>query len=309
MKYIWIIEKTTSKYIFYHSFTEQKVDGVLISGLLSAMNLFSESELGNLFPEGDEDSRKLNSKGIESIDMGGLKWVFATYPEEGLLLVAAGDKEMNASLMLARLHIIERTFMNQYHIKKEVLQTELLDHSIFQNFSEVLNSFNKQWNIADKVKNTGDLLDLLLIFQQIFSKFIKIINESINGTLYNEVLKKLNDFTPLFQAEQKDQENFRLIKLFFPHIDLKEMNIKYNQNEGTNFVGMNPVGLEIDTLKSMFLIVIINYKEVIRQAIGQEKWLMSFNREIRPFLFARWDFLNKLNLIQELLGIFLEDSS
>mgnify|MGYP000986570651 CR=1 FL=1 len=294
MKHIWIIEKTSSRHIFYYNYSKQELDAYLVSGLLSALNTFSESELGD--------------QGIESIDMGGLRWVYGYYPEPGIMIVAAGDKNSNANLMRARLDIIAKMFVSQYEITPEKLNETLLEITQFEMFKETLQTLHLQWEEASKIEDVGKLFDLLGVFQQIFIKFIKIINENVPRGKYLQLLHEINELTPRLEAENPMQESFRLIKLFIPHVDLNQQKIVFEQAQGTNVIGLNPIGIDADSLKSMFMIVLINYKEAVLKVLGRQIWLEVFNSEIQPLLFSKWDFLTEMKLMKEILETFLETS-
>ena len=71
----------------------------LVSGLLTALNQFTIMEF---------------KQGIESIDMGGLRWVYLLDKDSGLLYIAAGTKEDSAEILRARLNVIKQEFTRTY---------------------------------------------------------------------------------------------------------------------------------------------------------------------------------------------------
>ncbi len=97
MKHIWIINQNSGTTLFYQSYSVSELDPDLVSGLLSALNTFSEVEL--------------KSHGISAIEMGGMKWVYLGKPDFGILLIAASDMSTNTPLTKARLEVISKMFI------------------------------------------------------------------------------------------------------------------------------------------------------------------------------------------------------
>ena len=78
MQHIWMIEKNSGTTLFYRNYADIKIDPDLVSGLLLALNNFSEVEM--------------RQNGIESINMGGLKWCYVHNPTFDILLISADSK-------------------------------------------------------------------------------------------------------------------------------------------------------------------------------------------------------------------------
>ena len=75
---IWILDSESGITLLYKPYMDLPLDEDLVSSLLAALNQFTVFEF---------------HKGIESIDMGGLRWVYLEDREANLLFVAAGEKE------------------------------------------------------------------------------------------------------------------------------------------------------------------------------------------------------------------------
>ena len=71
----------------------------LVSGLLTALNQFTIVEF---------------KQGIESIEMGGLRWVYIQDKDTNLLFIGADSKQVSAEILRARLDVIRHTFIDQY---------------------------------------------------------------------------------------------------------------------------------------------------------------------------------------------------
>ena len=66
-----------------------QLDSDLLSGMLAALNQLSEVEM--------------QGRGIDSIEMGGLSWVYQNYEALGIMLIAADIRGKNVDVMRARL--------------------------------------------------------------------------------------------------------------------------------------------------------------------------------------------------------------
>jgi INTU/CCZ1/HPS4 family protein len=294
MHQLWIIEKKASRLLYYHSNTENLMDQFLVSGLLSAFNMFSESELDN--------------KGVENIDMGGLRWVYLNHPDSNLFLVTAVEKTNNSALILARLEIIYKMFVNTYGINEEFWETEI-DFSIFRSFDPTIELLHNQWETARKKIDEGKIFDLLGVFQNIFLKLIDIINDNFKGEQYKSILVRLNEFTPKLEKwyqEHEDTESFRVIKLFFPRVDLKKFEILFDSDSSLTIFGLNPIGINEELLIPMFFITLNQFSMLLERELGKKPWLSIVKDKILPFLFKNWAFLDSLNILKEFFQTFLE---
>ncbi|MHA1887610.1 MAG: hypothetical protein ACTSX0_06265, partial [Promethearchaeota archaeon] len=284
IKYLWVIEKESSKSLFFHARADEQVlDGMLLSGLLSALNSFSEAELGDT--------------GIESIEMGGLRWVYLSNKSSNLMLVAVAEKLTRASLIKARLKVIHDMFMQKFQINNEFWRNWDYDISKFRQFSEILETLYRQWTEADQIMNVGMLFDLMGIFQQIFCIFINIINGNFSGLKRHIVLERLNrykDKLNLWYQRQNLDDTYRVIEIFIPFIDLVTDEIIFNEAPATNIFGLNPVGLDQDVLIPLFYLVLRHFQNVLQRELGERVYLSIIKKEIMPYLLRKWDILKNL---------------
>ncbi len=89
---IWIVEKAGGRCLFHNSYGTLELDADLLSSFLTGVNAFSEAELGDT--------------GIESIEMGNMKWVYKNW-EGKLLLVAAADKSDETPALHHQVNVIQ----------------------------------------------------------------------------------------------------------------------------------------------------------------------------------------------------------
>ncbi len=297
MKYLWVIDKFSSKSMFYHEFTtDRPLDGMLLSGLLSALNSFSEAELGH--------------SGIESIEMGGHRWVYFSNLDTNLMLVAAGAKESNASLLKARLQVIHDMFVQHFQIGKKFWDDWKFEITQFYEFSEVVELLQKQWSHANQMMNVGAIFDLMGVFQYIFYKFIKIIKNNFTGMKLHLVLQKLSTYKDILDAWYRQQhlnDSYRVIELFIPEINLTTDEIVFNEAPATNIFGINPMGLTDDVLIPLFYLVLRHFQQTLQSELGESLWLMVAKKEILPFILQKWAFLKTLDLEKVLICLIFED--
>lgn len=92
---IWILDSDSGITLLYKAFLDMNVDEDLVSGLLTALNQFTKMEF---------------KQGIDSVDMGGLKWVYLEDKETSLLFIAADSKDVNSNILKGRLNVIKQEF-------------------------------------------------------------------------------------------------------------------------------------------------------------------------------------------------------
>jgi len=76
---IWILNSESGIKILYKSFLKTDADEDIVSGFLTAFNHFSMEEF---------------HQSLESIEMGGLRWIYILEPKFKLLFVVADVKEV-----------------------------------------------------------------------------------------------------------------------------------------------------------------------------------------------------------------------
>ncbi|MHA1585060.1 MAG: hypothetical protein ACTSWL_07385 [Promethearchaeota archaeon] len=294
IQHLWIIEKQTSKMIFYHSFNNNiEFDGMLLSGLLSAFNSFSECELEN--------------QGIESVDMGDLRWVYTFSHENNIMVVGTSTKESNPKLMQARLDVIKNMFIKRYDLTSDFWKDWDGNYSGFNDFTETVKLLQDQWIQVNKNMNISILFDILGIFQQLMIFLIKIVQTEFSASSLKMIFPKLFGFSSKLEKwlyEHKSYHYFRTIELFLPKIDLVKQEIHFDESTGTNIFGINPIGLDQKTLVPIFIMVIEHFTKVIRENLGVD-WFSVFAQDIKPYIFSHWDYLIKFDIMEELLKIFL----
>ncbi len=298
MKHVWIVKKDSSTMLFYYSYNNTPFKAILVSGLLSAMNSFSEIEI--------------QKRGIQSIDMYDLRWVYLNDPKHNLLLIGADDRDSNANVMQARLAVINSMFIEHYNITSEFWDYSAIDLDIFLDFGAVLEELSIEWQIADKSMDLAKILDLLRIFQNIILILCDYIKNNIKGANYRRLLFDLHQNSPHLKERYGNYVNhkaFEVLELFLPKIDMVIEQIVFHPSDGQNILQSNPkIGLEYSMVKEIFYIIFRQFvnsiKEVSKKQPEQVSWYNFLNAQIMPFFLRQWDYLLNLGILKELIQIF-----
>ena len=152
MLHLWIINKQSSTSLFFRSWTNITLDPDLISGLLSALNNFSEIEL--------------KEEGIVAIDMGNLKWAYSHHPEMHLLLIASGDKDSDPLILKSRLDVIYKMFVSTFDLTSSDFENPIIKITKFKSFAETVDMLQEQWKQAELIISGGmaAMFDILECF-------------------------------------------------------------------------------------------------------------------------------------------------
>jgi hypothetical protein len=156
---VYIIEKISGRAIFSKSY-EFKIDEALISGFLSALYGFAQAEL--------ED------KGVDNIDMSGIRFVYVD--DKGLLYIGAADKEDSAPMLHEQMAVIKDSFSEAFEITEERgFEKFNWDGNVntFKSFEETLDMLVEQWEMAKKVAKSAYMMDLIDVYQTFLQTLAK----------------------------------------------------------------------------------------------------------------------------------------
>ncbi|MFW9973388.1 MAG: hypothetical protein ACFFDF_24605, partial [Candidatus Odinarchaeota archaeon] len=149
---IWIMENDSGITLVYKPYMDFPVNEDLVSGLLTALNQFTIVEF---------------KQGIDSIEMGGLRWVYIMDKETNLLFIGADTREVKGDILRSRLDVIRQTFVNQYANKKNRWGSKWAGNvEIYKPFEQVIDEFYTQWKQAESITTVAEFFDILGIFQQ-----------------------------------------------------------------------------------------------------------------------------------------------
>jgi hypothetical protein len=274
---IWILENNSGRTLLFKSFLEFKSDEILISGLLTAFNQFTMSEFNDP---------------IESIDMGGLRWIYIQDIESNLLFVASDTKDIIAEVIRSRLDAIKQSFLEEYTINKEVFSEKWNgDLDVFQSFINVIENYYSQWTQAENIDSFAGIFDILGVFQQILNIIRRIINNQIQDDKKEKIYKNIEKLFEEFSYQQEIADHPELNK------------ISFSREYGFNLISINPMKCNVVFLKNQIMNLLENVIKIFKEDLGYELSLNYYGKE-NLFKYI----LNNIILLKRLnLDVFLFD--
>lgn len=266
--------------LLYKPYMDFSVNEDLVSGLLTALNQFTIVEF---------------KQGIDSIEMGGLRWVYIQDKESNLLFIAADTKDVNADILRARLDVIRNTFIEQYmNDKAHWLNRWNGNVEIYKPFEKIIDEFYSQWKQAEHITTVAEFFDILGIFQQILNLVINVI-ESHSVPEKKEII--YNRIEEMF----KNYANHEYVR---KNPELKK--ISFNRESGINIISINPTNCDMFVVEKQIINLIRRIVDIIKNEIGFYPSLKYFTDEnIFDYLISNFSLLNELNLFRFLLQLFL----
>ncbi len=275
---IWILEGDSGLIVYYKSFSDLQVNEDLVSGLLTALNQFTITEF---------------KQPIESIDMGGLRWIYILDKQYNILFVASDTKNINAEVLRSRLNIIKQSFIDEY-IDDSWRDTWHGNRSIFYSFNDILEKFYNQWTQVENILTTAEFFDILGIFQYVLNMIRTVIEDQTVGVEKDLILKKIDNIFKTFMNQHNVKSNQEL------------SHITYSKDSGFNLLNIDPNNCDIVAVEKQIFKLIRDIVQLIKEKIGHELALVYFDRaNIFTYLFNNIVFLKELNLDIFLLKLFI----
>lgn len=266
--------------LVYKAFMDFPVNEDLVSGLLTALNQFTIVEF---------------QEGIESIEMGGLRWVYIQDKETNLLFIAADTKDTRGDILRARLDVIRVTFIQEYASEKNRWQGKWAGNiEIYKPFEKIIDEYYTQWQQAESVTTLAEFFDILGIFQQITNLTINIIEGYISEEKKQSIYEKIEKLL-------EDNVNLEIVK---ENPDLN--NITFERTIGFNIISIDPMTCDMIVTKKYIKKLIEQTIKILKVEEGFFSCLKYFNEEnIFDYLLSNFDLLHDLNLITFFLKLFL----
>lgn len=277
---IWILDATSGIKLLYKSFLKTDIDELLVSGLLSAFNQFTMTEF---------------HQPIESLEMGGFRWIYLAEPDASLLFIAADMKTISTDKLRSKLMIIKESFINEFRqVWINRGKSWAGDVNIFVPFIEVIENYYYDWEDAEIVEQLADFFDLLGVFQYIFNLIKKIIDKRIDGKEQENIYKRIDLIFDAFQKQVEVKDDLELRK------------INFSQEKGFSVAEINPYNCDPIIVKNNLVNFIVEITNIIREEIGIGSSLEYFREgKIFDYIFKNLRLLKDLYLDQFLLKLFL----
>jgi len=277
---IWILDSDSGVKLLYKSFLKTDADEDIVSGFLTAFHHFSMEEF---------------HQSLESIEMGGLKWIYTLAQDYNLLFVAAGTKLLKTEILMGRLNAIKEAFIKEYELTL-LKRVKIWNGNIgiFSPFIKVIEDYYNQWEKVETLAQVADFFDILGIFQQIFIIIRNIIENKMYTKSKNLILNRI----------EEKYKNLKNQEMFKNQTEMK--NITFSKKSWFNIIDEKLIKCEtvlvIKYLKSL-LTEIIN---ILKDVKGNNLCLKYFSEEnVYAYLFNNLKLLKDLNLDSFLLELFL----
>jgi hypothetical protein len=279
---VWVLESDSGIKLLYKSFSKiaTTTDEDIVSGFLTAFNQFSMVEF---------------HQSLESIEMGGLKWIYILEPNYKLLFVAADTKEMNTDILMGRLQAIKKAFIEKFDpVWKKKGGNWDGNHKIFLPFLKVMEDYYNQWEKTEDITKVANIFDTLRIFQQLLIMLRNIINDKMYKKSKNIILNRIEkEYKSLLK-----QNNFK------DQIEFKD--IGFSKESWFNIFDTNLVKSDNDVVIQYLKAIIILIIDILKEVKGRNLCFKYFSDEkIYSYIFKNMVQLKDLNLDTFLLERFL----
>jgi len=278
---IWILDSESGITLLYKPYMDLPIDEDLISGLLTALNQFTTYEL---------------KEGIESIEMGGLRWSYLENKESNLLFVATSEKDISSNMLKARLNVIMQTFLEQY-VSKDLEKWKNLwkgNTELFTPFKDVIDEYYNQWLTAENITAIAEYFDILGVFQQILNLLINVIEGHFTSDKKERTHDQIEEMFDNYLNHKYIQNNPELSKISFSSVT------------GINIINIDPTNCDMLVVEKQIINLIRKITEMIKSEEGYYVTLHYFIEEnIFEYLISNITLLKELNLFKFLLQLFL----
>jgi len=278
---IWILDSESGITLLYKAYMDLPIDEDLVSGLLAALNQFTTYEL---------------KEGIESIEMGGLRWAYLEEKEANLLFVATSEKNISSNMLKARLNVIMQTFIEKF-VSEDRNEWKNLwkgNTELFYPFKETIDEFYTQWLIAENISTIAEYFDILGVFQQILNLLINVIEGHFTPEKKEKIYIEIESMFSHYLNHKYVQNNPELSKVSFSSVS------------GINIINIDPTNCDMLVVEKQIINLIRRITEMIKDEEGYYVTLHYFIEEnIFEYLISNITLLNDLNLFKFLLQLFL----
>ncbi|MFX1601562.1 MAG: hypothetical protein ACFFB6_13285 [Promethearchaeota archaeon] len=266
--------------LVYKPYMDFPVNEDLVSGLLTALNQFTIVEF---------------KQGIESIEMGGLRWVYIQDKDTNLLFIGADSKEVTADILRARLDVIRQTFILQYAHEQNKWGSKWAGNvEIYKPFEDVIDEFYTQWKQAERITTVAEFFDIIGIFQQILNLVINVIEGHLPVNKKQIIYDNIEEMFKQYSNLEIVKKNPELSKITFV------------RNVGFNIIGIDPMNSDMYLVEKQIINLIRRIVEILKVEEGYFPSLKYFIEEnIFDYLLSNFSLLNDLNLFTFLLQLFL----
>ncbi len=277
---IWILNSDSGIKLLYKSFLKTDADEDIVSGFLTAFHHFSMEEF---------------HQSLESIEMGGLKWIYTLEPKFKLLFVAADVKSVKTEILSGRLYVIKEAFLKEFEpvwIKKK--RSWDGNMNVYLPFLKVIEDYYGQWEEVESISQVADFFDVLGVFQQIFIMLRNILENKMYTKSKDLVLNQVEKaYTKLKKQEEYKQQ---------PELE----NITFSIESWFNIIDINLLKCEKEVITKYLKSILYETIHILHEVKGINLCLKYFREErVYSYIYNNMDLLKDLNLDMFFLELFL----
>ena len=277
---IWVLDSESGTKLLYKSFLKTDADEDIVSGFLTAFHHFSMIEF---------------QESLDSIEMGGLRWVYILEDNYKLIFVAADTRDTKTELILARLNVIKNAFIKQFNSVWEKRGHNWDgDINIFLPFLNEIEDYYDQWEEVEGLAKTADFFDILGIFQKILIMLRNVIDNKMYSKSRNSILNKIEELYNTF-ITPKDIKSSDELK-----------NITFSKESWFNLIDINLIKSDKDLVIKSLESIISGIVNILKQIKGKNACFKYFSEEkVYAYIFNNLKLLKDLKLDLFLLEKFL----
>ena len=278
---IWVLDSESGITLLYKPYMDLPLDEDLVSGLLAALNQFTVFEF---------------QQGIESIDMGGLRWVYLEEKDANLLFIAAADKNVSSNILKARLTVIKQTFLEKFVVPDPEAWKKVWkgNTEYFTSFKDIIDEYYSQWLTAEDISTIAEYYDILGVFQQILNLLLNVIEAHIQAEKKEVIYNRIEKMFQNYLTNDYVKNNPELTKFSF------------SRTSGINIINIDPTNCDMLVVEKQVINLVKRIVDMIKTEEGYYTSLKYFIEEnIFEYLISNISLLNELNLFKFLLKLFL----
>ena len=276
----WVIDSKKGITLVYYSSMGIFLDEDIVSGLISALNQLTMIEF---------------KQPIQSIDMGGFKWIYVVDQEINLMFVMSDSIEVSTDTIKGRLNYLENMFYKAYIPNKDKWYKKWTgDVQMFQPFKEVIGKYYEQWTSANHVDSLAEFYDAIGIIQELLNLTKNLIenhcSEEIKVELYSYIDEVIKSFKN--NPDIKKEEEFQ--------------KITFSGNEGFDIFEIDPMNCNISNIIEHIKNLVLEIFTLLKRQLGYDVCLLNFHKEeIFKFIYGNLSLIKTLNLDHFMLKLIL----
>ena len=277
---IWILNSESGIKILYKSFLKTDADEDIVSGFLTAFHHFSMEEF---------------HQSLESIEMGGLRWIYILEPKFKLLFVVADVKAVKTEILMGRLNVLKEAFLKEFE-KVWIKKKHSWDGNmkVYMPFLKVIEDYYGQWEEVESLSQVADFFDILGVFQQIFILLRNILEKKMYTKSKDIILDRI----------QKVYNNFREEEEYKSQPELE--NITFSKESWFNIIDINLLKCEKEVITKYLKLFLHGTVSILIKVKGKNLCLKYFHEErIYSYIYNNMGLLKDLNLDMFFLELFL----